>query len=75
MPLLKLAINGDLLMANEAARRLLDITSVQNINLRDLMNGLGQSLTEWLNRSALGVHQPNSEFLRLRAAKRKPFCR
>ena len=73
VPLLKLAINGDLLMANEAARRLLDITSVQNINLRDLMNGLGQSLTEWLNRSALGVHQPNSEFLRLTRGETETF--
>ena len=46
VPLLKLAINGDLLMANEAARRLLGIKSVENINLRDLMNGLGRSLND-----------------------------
>ena len=54
VPLLKLAINGDLLMANEAARRLLGIKSVENINLRDLMNGLGRSLNDWLNRSVFG---------------------
>ena len=58
--LLKLVINGDLLIANEAARRLLGIGSVENINLRDLMNGLGRSLNHWLNRSAFGGGQPNS---------------
>ena len=73
VPLLKLAINGDLLMANEAARRLLGIKSVENINLRDLMNGLGRSLNDWLNRSAFGGGQPNSEFLRLKRAETETF--
>ena len=73
VPLLKLAINGDLLMANEAALRLLDINSVENLNLRDLMDGLGQSFNEWLNRSAFGVHHPSSEFLRLKRGETETF--
>ena len=54
VPVLKLAINGDLLIVNEAARCLLGIDSVKNINLRDLRNGLGWSSNDWLNRSAFG---------------------
>ena len=73
VPLLKLAINGDLLMANEAALRLLDINSVENLNLRDLMDDLGQSFNEWLNRSAFGVHHPSSEFLRLKRGETETF--
>ncbi len=73
MPLLKLVINGDLLMANEAALRLLDINSVENLNLRDLMDGLSQFFTEWLNRSAFGVHYASSEFLRLKRGETETF--
>ena len=37
------------------------------------MNGLGQSLNEWLNRSAFGLHQPNSEFFRLSPDETETF--
>jgi two-component system cell cycle sensor histidine kinase/response regulator CckA len=73
VPLLKLAPNGDLLIANEAARRLLVIDGVENVNLSYLMDGLGRSVNDWLHRSAFGLGQPQSEFLRLTRARSETF--
>ena len=73
LPLLKLAPNGDLLIANEAARRLLLIDGVESVNLNDLMDGLGGSVNDWLHRSAFGLGKPQSEFLRLTRARSKTF--
>ena len=73
VPLLKLAPNGDLLIANEAARRLLLIDGVESVNLSDLMDGLGGSVNDWLHRSAFGIGKPLSELLRLTRARSKTF--
>ena len=73
VPLLKLAPNGDLLIANEAARRLLVIDGAESVNLSDLMDGLGRSVNDWLHRSAFGLGQPQSEFLRLTRARSETF--
>ena len=75
MPLLKLAPNGDLLIANEAARRLLLIDSVEIVNLSDLMDGLGRSVNDWLYRSAFGLGQPQSEFLCLTRARGETYVK
>ena len=47
VPLLKLAPNRDLLIANEAVRRLLLIDGVESVSLSDLMDGFGRSVNDW----------------------------
>ena len=75
VPLLKLAPNRDLLIANEAVRRLLLIDGVESVSLSDLMDGFGRSVNDWFYRSAFGLEQPQSEFLLLTRARSETFVK
>ncbi len=64
--LLKVSPEGDVLLANRAARHLVNMEIQSNTVIGDLMEGLGRSIVDWLMEAAQGKSVNQSEFLRLK---------
>jgi len=64
--LLKVSPEGDVLLANRAARHLINMSFHSNTVIGDLMEGLGRSIVDWLMEAAQGKSVNQSEFLRLK---------
>ena len=73
VPLLKLLPNGTIVRANRSARDLLGASQSDNRMLSDFMEGLGRSITDWLEDAAAGQGLRRSEFLRLTRSDRDVF--
>lgn len=71
--LLKVDVNGRVLMANQAARALVRKPVTPTCNLGDLMEGLGRSINDWLAEAAAGHGDHHSEFLLLKRNDREVF--
>ncbi len=63
---LKISTQGEVLLANKAAQKMLGETLETAIHLSDLMEGLGRPMQGWLDEAASKRFQNQSEFLRLR---------
>ena len=73
VPLLKVAVDGKILMANGAARSLVKTPVSARTNMSDLMEGLGRSISDWLAEAAAGHGAHHSEFLLLKRVDREVF--
>ncbi len=65
VPLLKLSSDGQILLANAEAARLLDIRKDRAGALAEYMEGLGRPILDWIGKAAEGNGLNRSEFLRL----------
>jgi two-component system cell cycle sensor histidine kinase/response regulator CckA len=73
VPLLKLLPNGTIRRANRSARELLNAPQAEDRMLADFMEGLGRSISDWLEDAAAGQGLRRSEFLRLIRSDRDVF--
>lgn len=73
VPLLKIASEGVILVANQSACALLDNTIPEGTLLSDLVSGLGRSVTDWLQDAATGRGLNQSEFLQVRGRESDLF--
>lgn len=64
--LLKLEPEGRVVLANRAARSLLNMEITSKTVMSDLMEGLGRSIRDWLVEAAQGKTANHTEFLRLK---------
>jgi len=73
VPMLKLARDGHILLANQMARELLGHDTLQGRALVDVVEGLGRPLHDWLSEAAAGRGLKRPEILRARRADREIF--
>ncbi|WP_010140060.1 hybrid sensor histidine kinase/response regulator [Oceanicola sp. S124] len=77
VPILRLSVSGKIELANAAACHLLSIPARPELELGDLMEGLGRSIREWLSEAASqpveSPSKPRSEFLRLSRSEIEVF--
>ena len=71
--LLHLNLEGVILDANIAARKLLSNFDVKGCPIADLMEGLGRPINDWLEDTAAGQKAQKSEFLRLKSSDHEMF--
>ena len=75
VPLLKVALNGEILSANREARGLLPMPVGIGTRLSDLLEGLGRPVIDWLTETAEGRGSPTPQFLRGTGAHQDTFLR
>lgn len=73
VPSLKIASDGEIIMANQLAITLLGVDIDPGTMLADVMEGLGRSISDWLNDTLNGRIASNSEFLRLTRRDKEVF--
>lgn len=73
VPLLKLARGGTIELCNRPAADLLGADVAKGRQITDLLEGLGRSIPDWLEDSALARGALHSEFLRVRRSDREVF--
>lgn len=73
VPLLKVAQSGEVLLSNRLARDLLGRETCDGGQLYDMMEGLGRSISDWLNEAISGQNNHFSEFLRVKRDDREVF--
>ena len=64
VPLLKVAVTGEILASNREARSLLPMPISGTTRLSDLLEGLGRPIIDWLRDTAEGRTAPGPQFLR-----------
>ena len=74
VPLLKLARDGEILLSNQPARELLGVNESSSKSLGDVMEGLGRSISDWLDDAAAGRGSAHSEILRVRREDKEVFA-
>ena len=74
VPLLKLARTGEIQLSNRPARDLLGVPACQGATLGDFMEGLGRSITDWLDDAASGRGTSHSEILRIKREDKEIFA-
>ncbi len=73
VPLLKLAVDGKVILSNRMARDLLGRSDCDGAMVYDLMEGLGRSISDWLTEVAEERNSKFSEFLRVTREDREVF--
>ena len=73
VPLLRVAPDGVVEYHNRMAAQLLGDALVDGVHLSQLMEGLGRSITDWLEDTIAGRITKKSEFLRLTRADKEVF--
>ncbi|MFK7870303.1 MAG: ATP-binding protein [Roseobacter sp.] len=73
VPLLKIDPEGMVRAFNRSATSLIGVSLRDDVHLSDLMEGLGRSMTEWLQGTLSGRAGPQSEFLRLKRTDKEVF--
>ncbi len=74
VPLLKLGRDGTVQMSNLPARDLLGVGNCAGKALGELMEGLGRSISDWLDDAAAGRGTVHSEFMRIRRDDKEVFA-
>jgi two-component system cell cycle sensor histidine kinase/response regulator CckA len=70
--LLRVGLDGTITQSNRPAREILSVVSTQNLNLGDVVEGLGRSVVDWVSEVALGrARKP--EFVRASRSKNDTF--
>ncbi len=64
VPLMKLAVSGEILSSNRGARELLQHDLAAGTKIFDLLDGLGRPITDWLREAASGTGGRAPQFLR-----------
>ena len=75
VPLLKVAITGEVLASNREARGLLPMPVGTGTRLSDLLEGLGRPVIDWLTETAEGRGNPTPQFLRGTGSHQDTFLR
>ncbi len=73
VPMIKVAADGTILMANQMAAALLGAGSRPGVALGQVMEGLGRPISDWLTETLSGSSTKNSEFLRLTRKDKEVF--
>lgn len=73
VPLIKLGPDGTVLAFNRMAAKLLGVSLRRKAHLSQLMEGLGRSISDWLDDSLAGRLVQKSEFLRLTRTDQEIF--
>lgn len=73
VPMIKIATDGRILLANQMAIALLGVNEVAGLKLGQTMEGLGRPISDWLQETISGNAQKNSEFLRVSRKDREVF--
>ncbi|WP_368188317.1 ATP-binding protein [Aestuariibius sp. HNIBRBA575] len=73
VPLLKIAVTGEVVGSNREARQLLNNQIPNGTRLADLMDGLGRPIVDWLREAAEGRVAPSPEFLRSTGDRQDTF--
>ena len=70
---LKLSCEGEILHANRASRRLIQGETMEGTGIRDVFEGLGRPLDDWLREVSEGRSDTSTEFLRLKTETQESF--
>lgn len=70
---LKLSCDGEILHANRASRRLIQGEMLKGTGIRDLFEGLGRPLDDWLREVSEGRSDTSTEFLRLKTESQETY--
>jgi two-component system cell cycle sensor histidine kinase/response regulator CckA len=73
VPMIKIAPDGSVQAFNRMASKLVGVSLQQNTHLSELMEGLGRSISDWLNDTLADRLVQKSEFLRLKRADVEVF--
>ena len=73
VPMIKLNQRGVIVQANEYACDLLNIADKDRAALQDIMEGLGRSITDWIEDALQGRALKHPEFLRLHRRDKEVF--
>ena len=73
VPLIKIAPDGNVQSFNRMAAGLIGVALEDGIHLSQLMEGLGRSITDWINDTLADRMVQKSEFLRLKRTDREVF--
>ncbi|GAW33850.1 blue-light-activated protein [Roseovarius sp. A-2] len=73
VPLLKLGRDGTITLSNGPARALLGVATTTGLRLGDALEGLGRSISDWLDDAAVGRGTVHAEFLRVRRDDHEVF--
>ncbi|MCX7565427.1 ATP-binding protein [Sulfitobacter sp. F26169L] len=73
IPMIKIAPDGTVQAFNKRASKLIGVVLVEGAHLSALMEGLGRSITDWLEDTLAGRLIQKSEFLRLTRGDREAF--
>lgn len=73
VPLLKIAVTGEILSSNHEARVLLDHRIESGTRISDLLKGLGRPLVDWLKESAEGKGNATPQFLQATNEDKETF--
>jgi two-component system cell cycle sensor histidine kinase/response regulator CckA len=73
VPMLKVAPDGAVQSFNRMAQGLIGQRLSEGIHLSELMEGLGRSITDWLNDTLAGRRVQKSEFLRISREDKEVF--
>jgi two-component system cell cycle sensor histidine kinase/response regulator CckA len=73
IPMIKIAPDGTVQAFNKRASKLIGVVLVEGSHLSALMEGLGRSITDWLEDTLAGRLVQKSEFLRLTRGDREAF--
>lgn len=70
---MKLTADGEILLANRAARQLIKLSHYKGTYLSTLLEGLGRPLRDWLKETSEGRIEGTSEFLRLKSHQEEAY--
>ncbi|WP_276150236.1 MULTISPECIES: ATP-binding protein [unclassified Sulfitobacter] len=73
VPLIKVAPDGKVQSFNRTAAKLVGVALEDNVHLSSLMEGLGRSITDWINDTLAYRKVQKSEFLRLKRTDKEVF--
>lgn len=73
IPMIKIAPDGTVQSFNKRALKLIGVILVEGAHLSTLMEGLGRSISDWLEDTLAGRLVQKSEFLRLTRGDREAF--
>ncbi len=73
IPMIKIAPDGSVQAFNKRALKLIGVVLVEGAHLSALMEGLGRSISDWLEDTLAGRLVQKSEFLRLTRGDREAF--
>jgi two-component system cell cycle sensor histidine kinase/response regulator CckA len=73
IPMIKIAPDGTVQSFNKRASKLIGVVLVEGSHLSALMEGLGRSISDWLEDTLAGRLVQKSEFLRLTRGDREAF--
>lgn len=73
IPMIKIAPDGNVQAFNIRASKLIGVSLIEGAHLSALMEGLGRSITDWLEDTLAGRLAQKSEFLRLTRGDREAF--